>query len=75
MITADSGDIEYQIDNKEPKTLRTWDLYGPKFSRAFHSELDTELEYGEHTIKIKVLPTKAEESTGTVVRIGAFSIA
>ena len=74
MIAADSGDIEYTVDEKAPRTLRTWDEYGPRFSRAFLSELDTDLAYGEHTVHIKVLPTKAEESTGTVVRIGTFAV-
>lgn len=74
MIAADSGNIEYQIDDKAPQVLSTWDLYGPRFSRAFQSELDTTLDYGEHTLRVKVLADKAEESTGTVIRIGTFSV-
>jgi hypothetical protein len=74
MIAPDSGNIEYRIDDKAPCTLCTWDEYAPKFSRAFHSELDTELDYGEHTLRIKVAADKAAESTGTVVRIGTFAV-
>ncbi|MBO5197737.1 MAG: SGNH/GDSL hydrolase family protein [Lachnospiraceae bacterium] len=74
MMAKDSGDIIYRIDGGEEKTLRTWDHYCLNFNRAQGMVLPETLTEGPHTITIRVSSNKAEESTGTAIRIGAFLI-
>ncbi|MBQ4612469.1 MAG: hypothetical protein IJB26_02830 [Clostridia bacterium] len=74
MIAADSGNAEYSIDGGEWKKIVMWDEWALKFPRAFHSELATDLAYGEHTLRLRVSAQKEEQSTGTVLRIGTFSV-
>lgn len=74
MIASDSGDFEATIDNGEPQIVRTWDKYALSFNRAGHQTLACDLPYGEHVLRIKVSPEKAENSKGTAIRIGAFLV-
>ena len=74
MLAKDSGDIVYTIDDGGEQTARTWDTYCKGFNRAGGRLLCEELPYGEHTLRLRVADTKAEESEGTAVRIGAFLV-
>ena len=74
MLAKDAGDIAYEIDGGETQTTRTWDHYCKSFNRAGGRLLCGELPYGEHTLTLRVADTKAEESEGTAIRIGAFMV-
>lgn len=74
MLAKDSGDLVYTIDGGEEKTLRTWDHYCKNFNRAGGMMLGGELERGLHTLTLRVAETKADESEGTTIRIGAFMV-
>lgn len=74
MLAKDSGDILYRIDGGEEKTCRTWDTYCKSFNRAGGMIFGGELPEGKHTLEIRVADTKADESEGTKVRIGAFMV-
>ncbi len=74
MLAKDSGDFIWSVDGGEEKTHRTWDSYCPRFNRAGGMILAAGLEAGTHTLKIRVAESKAEESEGTAIRIGAFMV-
>jgi lysophospholipase L1-like esterase len=74
LIAADSGDIEWTIDDHSSGKLSSWDEYALSYDRAGYCILEEELEQGEHCLKIKILKEKQPGSIGTWIRIGAFLI-
>ena len=74
MLAKDSGDISYNIDGGEDKTLRTWDSYCKSFNRAGGMMLGGELCEGLHKLKLRVSDSKADESEGYKIRIGAIMV-
>ncbi len=74
MMAKDSGMIEYRIDGGEWKKRSAWDTYCPRFSRAKDAILAADLEPQKHTLEIRVLSEKPEESEGCRIRIGAFLV-
>ncbi len=71
-IYADSGMIAYSIDGGEWREKDTWDHYALRFNRACSDMLAKDLPYGEHTLKIRVLEKKNEQSKGNKVYLGAL---
>ncbi len=74
MLAKDSGDVTVQVDDGEPKTMRSWDHYCKSFNRAGAAFFAKGLPYGKHTVTITVSADKAEESEGTAIRIGAVLV-
>lgn len=74
MMAKDSGDILVSVDGGEEMSIRSWDHYCKSFSRANLAFIARGLPYGVHKVSVRVAETKAEESDGTAVRIGAFLI-
>ncbi len=74
MLAKDSGDIIYSVDGGEERTMRSWDTYCPGFNRAGNHCLAYNLPYGRHILKLRVADTKAEESQGHAIRIGAYLV-
>lgn len=72
MLAKDSGDVVVQVDDGEPKTMRSWDHYCKSFNRAGAAFFCQNLPYGKHTVTVTVADTKAEESEGYAIRIGAI---
>ncbi len=73
-MAPDSGDIEWSIDDQPPQRLASWDKYALENARASYAILADDLTSGEHTLKIRVLAEKQEQSKGTWIRIGAFLV-
>lgn len=74
VIAADSGDISWSIDGAPAKNRSSWDKYALKFNRKGYTILADDLTPGEHTLTIKILEAKNEQSTGNWVRIGSFLV-
>lgn len=74
MLAKDSGDLLFSIDGGEEESVRTWDSYCLRFNRAGRHLMYDALPFGEHTLTLRVADTKAEQSEGHTVRIGAFLI-
>lgn len=68
----DSGILEYSIDGGEWKKISTWDVYALQFNRAHNYIFECNLEKKNHTMLIKVVGEKDEDSEGRYIRIGAF---
>lgn len=73
-ITPDGGEIECSLDDGPWTKRSAWDKYALSFSRAGSFLISDTLPSGSHTLKIRVLPTHDAQSTGTVIRIGAFLV-
>ncbi len=74
MLAKDAGDVLVSVDGGKETLMRSWDHYCKAFNRAGAAFVAKELAVGEHTVTVRVAETKAEESEGTVIRIGAFLI-
>ena len=74
MMAKDSGDVTVQVDDGAPMTMRSWDHYCKSFNRAGSAFFARNLPYGKHTVTVTVADTKAEESEGTAIRIGAVLV-
>ena len=74
MFSKDSGDVVYSIDGGEEKTVSTWDKYCKSFNRSCSVMLCDDLDFGEHTLKLRVSDKKNDESEGHAIRIGAFMV-
>ncbi len=74
MMAKDSGDVLVSVDGGEEKTIRSWDHYCKSFNRANLAFAAKGLPDGKHHVNVRVAETKAEESEGTAIRIGAFLI-
>ena len=74
MMAKDSGDALCSVDGGEFIPVRSWDHYCKSFSRANSAWYPAALENGPHTLRLRLSPDKAEESEGTVLRIGAFLV-
>ncbi|MBE6616068.1 MAG: SGNH/GDSL hydrolase family protein [Ruminococcaceae bacterium] len=74
MLAKDSGDVTVQVDGGEPVSMRSWDHYCKSFNRAGAAFAARYLPHGNHTVTITVAETKAEESEGTAIRIGAVLV-
>ncbi|MBQ7921647.1 MAG: SGNH/GDSL hydrolase family protein [Clostridia bacterium] len=70
----DSGDVLVSVDGGEDITVRSWDFYCPGGPRAAYNFFAENLEYGVHTVVVRIAETKAEESKGTAIRIGAILV-
>lgn len=74
LIAPDSGDIEYAIDDGEPVRLSMWDKYAQQFTRPNYRILADDLAAGAHQLKLRILPERDENSTGTTVRLLAMLV-
>ena len=74
MIAHDSGDIEWSVDGSQWEHKSSWDEYALEFDRANWALLKKDLSQGKHTLKVKVLAQKHEQSDGNWIRIGAFLV-
>lgn len=74
MMAKDSGDVLVSMDGGEEMSVRSWDHYCKTFNRANSAFFAHRLLYGIHKVNVRVAETKAEESDGTAVRIGALLI-
>ena len=74
MMAKDSGDILVSVDGGEEKTLSSWDHYCKSFNRANLVFAAKGLPDGKHHVNVRVADTKADESEGTAIRIGALLI-
>lgn len=74
MLAKDSGDVIVQVDDGEPKVMRSWDHYCKSFNRAGAAFFGQNLPNGKHTVTVTVADTKAEESEGYAIRIGAVLV-
>ena len=74
MMAKDSGDILVSVDGGEEKTLSSWDHYCKSFNRANLAFAAKGLPDGKHHVNVRVADTKADESEGTAIRIGALLI-
>ncbi len=72
MMAEDSGNIIYSVDGGEERVCGTWDHYCKSFRRVGGGPVLSGLEYGRHTVKLRISDQKTEESTGTTIRIGAI---
>lgn len=74
MLAKDSGDAKVSVDGGDELFVRSWDLYCPAFNRAGAAFFAKNLPYGRHRVTVRLSETKAEESTGTALRIGAILV-
>ena len=74
MMAKDSGDALCSGDGGDFIPIRSWDHYCKSFDRANSAWFPPELSPGRHTVRVCLSPDKAEESEGTVLRIGAFLV-
>lgn len=74
MMSSDSGDIDYRIDEGEWRHASSWDHYCLQFARANFRILADHLEPGEHLLTLRISSQNNERSTGRWVRIGAFGV-
>ena len=74
MLAKDSGDALVSVDGGEELSLRSWDHYCKSFNRAGPAFFAKGLPYGVHNVTVRLADTKADESEGTVLRIGALLI-
>jgi len=72
LVSPDAGMVDFSIDNGPVKTISVWDKYALKFTRSSAVTLADGLPKGEHVLHLKISENKADQSTGTWVRIGAF---
>ena len=70
----DIGDILYSVDGGEEKTRSLYTSWSGSLHIPFVFMLETELEYGEHTITITAAETKNQNSKGNAVRIQSFLV-
>lgn len=73
-VGYDNGDFEWNIDGGEYTRVRCWDDYALTFNRVSYVICSDSLEYGEHTLNIRVLGEKDERSTGTNIVISSFLV-
>ncbi|MDF2685913.1 MAG: hydrolase family protein [Clostridia bacterium] len=74
LIAPDSGKIALSVDDEKERIYSSWDSYALNFTRAGYLIINEDLNKAEHTLKIRVLEEKDNQSTGSIVRIGAFLI-
>jgi len=74
MMSSDSGDIDYKIDDGDWQHKSSFDEYCLRFARANFHMLAQNLPEGPHTITIRISETKDDRSVGRWVRIGAFGV-
>ncbi|MBE6569404.1 MAG: SGNH/GDSL hydrolase family protein [Ruminococcaceae bacterium] len=70
----DSGDVLVSVDGKKEITISAWDCYCPGGARLAYSFFAGNLPYGKHKVVVRIAETKAEESKGHAIRIGAMLI-
>ena len=73
-IFRSSGNYALSIDGGEWENRTTWDRHGLEFDRVHYCIFKDDLEYGHHTVDIKILPDKDPASEGTYFRLGAFLV-
>ena len=74
MLAKDSGDALVSVDGGDEISVRSWDHYCKSFNRAGAAFFAKGLPYGTHRVTVRLADTKADESEGTVLRIGALLI-
>ena len=62
------------VDGGNEISVRSWDSYCRSFNRAGAAFFAKGLPYGTHHVTVRLADTKADESEGTVLRIGALLI-
>ena len=75
LVAADSGSIDYVIDDWESETVCAWDAYASRSSRAHYRILADHLDAGRpHILRLRVSSTSHVQSNGSYLRIGAFLV-
>ena len=72
IMDDNSGSVSITLDGNETKTLLAWDEYCKSFSRGSYVFPFKNLEYGKHTVEIRVSDEKHPESKGNDISIFAF---
>lgn len=72
IMNNESGAVTVTLDGKETKTLYAWDEYCKSYSRGSHVFPFKNLEYGKHTVEIRVCEDKHPDSLGNQIAIYAF---
>ncbi|MBE6666519.1 MAG: SGNH/GDSL hydrolase family protein [Ruminococcaceae bacterium] len=72
IMDNESGAVTVTLDGKETKTLYAWDEYCKSFSRGCHVFPFKNLEFGKHTVEIRVSEEKHPDSNGNDISIYAF---
>ena len=72
MMAEDSGNIICSVDGVDKTVFSTWDSFCKSFRRANGGTVISGLEYGRHTVNLRISEQKAEESTGTAIRISTI---
>ncbi|MBQ9748549.1 MAG: SGNH/GDSL hydrolase family protein [Clostridia bacterium] len=70
----DSGKVSLSLDGGEPVTVSAWDSYCKSYSRAGYVIPFVDLERGTHTVTVRVLAEKDEESLGNTISLFAFMV-
>lgn len=71
VVGPDSGQIECIVDGRPPVTVPAFDKYCVSFRRLFYFLL-TGYPEGEHTVVLRILPTRDARSQGTWIRFHTF---
>ncbi|XHR30987.1 MAG: SGNH/GDSL hydrolase family protein [Chthoniobacteraceae bacterium] len=74
LVSPDSGDIVYTIDDSPWQKAPCWDKYALNSTRVSFRILTNRLPAGVHHLRLKVAEAKPTQSTGTWIRIGAFLV-
>ena len=67
-----SGAVTVTLDGKKTETVFAWDEYCKSYSRGSYVFPFKNLEYGKHTVEIRVSEEKHPESKGNDISIFAF---
>lgn len=70
----DAGTISYSIDGDDYKELDLFTRWSQHLHLPWHYTLGAGLEYGKHTLKIKILNKKNIDSKGYACRIKSFYV-
>ena len=74
MMAKDSGEALCRVDVGPEILISSWDSYCKRFNRANAACVSKDLPFGEHTLTLRLAPTRSDESEGTALRIGAFLV-
>ena len=74
MYSKDSGDFYWSIDGGQETLFRVWSPFNRRNDFLGGPLFGGELENGHHTLSIRVADSKADESDGKMIRIGAFMV-
>jgi lysophospholipase L1-like esterase len=74
IMDNESGMLDVTLDGKETVTVSAWDEFCKSYSRAGYTYPFRNLEYGKHTVTLRVSDKKDAESLGNRIALFAFLI-